>query len=53
MILLLVGSSHVQLDVLRTSSLHNFGIFQQPARHNLCPKNLCQERGSPQAVGNN
>jgi hypothetical protein len=32
MILLLVGSSHAQLDVPHTSSLHKFGIFQQPAR---------------------
>jgi hypothetical protein len=32
MILLLVRSSHAQLDVLHASSLHKFGIFPQPAR---------------------
>jgi len=32
MILLLVGSSHAQLDVLHASSLHKFGIFPHPVR---------------------
>ena len=32
MILLLVRSSHALLDVLHDSSLHKFGLFQQPAR---------------------
>jgi hypothetical protein len=33
-VLLLIGSSHVQLDVPHASSLHNFGLFQQPASEN-------------------
>jgi hypothetical protein len=51
--LLLIGSSHAQLDVLHSSSLHNFGHFQQPALESVATHRayISVGRNSRQPVG--